>query len=268
MSGMTRSIPNISSSGNIRPQSMTTMSSPYSKTYMFLPISPTPPSGMMRSGFVSDAMGWFGSFSQKRVSWSSGPVGSDDMMNGCSAADSGADCGAAAGWATDAGSGRGRLRDGGRRRRRRDAARELGIRPARRGSGRHRRSWCARSPTRAVRRPDGTGQMPGHSRRRSTDRPAGSCRGPDEIRSPGMNRPSEWRPRVTTRAGSRISSWRRRYGAQAAISSGSGSRFSGGRHLTMLVMKTSSRRQPRVARNLHQQAPRPGRRTGDPHDPR
>ena len=51
MSGMTRSMPNISSSGNIRPQSMTTISSPYSKTYMFLPISPTPPSGMMRSGW-------------------------------------------------------------------------------------------------------------------------------------------------------------------------------------------------------------------------
>ncbi len=47
---MTRSMPNISSSGNMSPQSMTTMSSPYSKTYMFLPISPTPPSGMMRSG--------------------------------------------------------------------------------------------------------------------------------------------------------------------------------------------------------------------------
>ena len=30
---------------------MTTMSSPYSNTYMFLPISPTPPSGMMRSGW-------------------------------------------------------------------------------------------------------------------------------------------------------------------------------------------------------------------------
>ena len=79
MSGMTRSIPNISSSGNIRPQSITTMSSPYSKTYMFLPISPTPPSGMIRSGFVSDAMGWVGSFSQKRVSWSSRPVGSDEV---------------------------------------------------------------------------------------------------------------------------------------------------------------------------------------------
>src|SRR3954468_1461684 len=48
MSGTTRSIPNISSSGNISPQSITTMSSPYSNTYMFLPISPTPPSGMMR----------------------------------------------------------------------------------------------------------------------------------------------------------------------------------------------------------------------------
>src|SRR4051794_4154624 len=48
MSGTTRSMPNISSSGNIRPQSITTISSPYSNTYMFLPISPTPPSGMMR----------------------------------------------------------------------------------------------------------------------------------------------------------------------------------------------------------------------------
>ena len=48
-SGTTKSTPNISSSGNISPQSMTTISSPYSKTYMFLPISPTPPSGMMRS---------------------------------------------------------------------------------------------------------------------------------------------------------------------------------------------------------------------------
>ncbi len=58
MSGITRSIPNISSSGNISPQSITTMSSPYSKTYMFLPISPTPPSGMMRSG-VSLFVRWW-----------------------------------------------------------------------------------------------------------------------------------------------------------------------------------------------------------------
>src|ERR1043165_422187 len=58
MSGTTRSIPNISSSGNIRPQSITTMSSPYSNTYMFLPISPTPPSGMIRrTGWVVDMCG-------------------------------------------------------------------------------------------------------------------------------------------------------------------------------------------------------------------
>ena len=50
-------MPNISSSGNIRPQSITTMSSPYSKQYMFLPISPTPPSGMMRSGVLGSAIG-------------------------------------------------------------------------------------------------------------------------------------------------------------------------------------------------------------------
>src|SRR5207344_844193 len=54
---MTRSIPNISSSGNMRPQSMTTISSRYSNTYMFLPISPTPPSGMMRSGWSDVLVG-------------------------------------------------------------------------------------------------------------------------------------------------------------------------------------------------------------------
>ena len=71
MSGMTRSIPNISSSGNIRPQSITTISSPYSKTYMFLPISPTPPSGMMRSGMVWFVGGHrFLVRAQKRLSWS------------------------------------------------------------------------------------------------------------------------------------------------------------------------------------------------------
>src|SRR5215218_1356967 len=56
MSGITRSIPNISSSGNISPQSMTTMSSPYSNTYMFLPISPTPPRGMIRREWLGVAI--------------------------------------------------------------------------------------------------------------------------------------------------------------------------------------------------------------------
>src|SRR6266508_1217354 len=50
MSGMTRSMPSISSSGNMRPASTTTMSSPCSMASMFLPISPTPPSGITRSG--------------------------------------------------------------------------------------------------------------------------------------------------------------------------------------------------------------------------
>src|SRR6185295_7824594 len=50
MSGMTRSMPYIPSSGNMRPASTTTMSSPSSTAIMFLPISPTPPSGMIRSG--------------------------------------------------------------------------------------------------------------------------------------------------------------------------------------------------------------------------
>src|SRR5438477_13126455 len=49
MSGMTRSMPSIPSSGNMRPASTTTMSSPSSIASMFLPISPTPPSGMTRS---------------------------------------------------------------------------------------------------------------------------------------------------------------------------------------------------------------------------
>src|SRR6266568_7395287 len=50
MSGMTRSMPSIPSSGNIRPASTTTMSSPTSIASMFLPISPTPPSGITRRG--------------------------------------------------------------------------------------------------------------------------------------------------------------------------------------------------------------------------
>ncbi len=70
-----------------------------------------------------------------------------------------------------------------------------------------------------------------------------------------MNRAIEWRPRVTTSAGSSVSSWRRRYGAQAAISSGSGSRLSGGRHFTTFVMKTSSRRQPIEARSRTSRSP-------------
>src|SRR2546422_11009817 len=50
MSGITRSIPSISSSGNIRPASTTRMSSPSSSASMFFPISPTPPRGTIRSG--------------------------------------------------------------------------------------------------------------------------------------------------------------------------------------------------------------------------
>src|SRR3954451_14456403 len=66
MSGTTRSMPNISSSGNISPQSMTTMSSPYSKTNMFLPISPTPPRGMIRRGFEKSVIGWCARRSEER----------------------------------------------------------------------------------------------------------------------------------------------------------------------------------------------------------
>src|SRR5438045_1880143 len=42
-------MPGMVSSGNITPASTTMILLPYSSTVMFLPISPTPPSGMMRS---------------------------------------------------------------------------------------------------------------------------------------------------------------------------------------------------------------------------
>src|SRR5882762_10224055 len=46
MSGMTRSTPSSSDSGNIMPASMTRMSSPTRRAIMFIPNSPRPPSGM------------------------------------------------------------------------------------------------------------------------------------------------------------------------------------------------------------------------------
>src|SRR5438874_1849489 len=49
MSGMTTSMPSICSSGNMSPASTRTMSLSCSMTIMFLPISPTPPSGMTRT---------------------------------------------------------------------------------------------------------------------------------------------------------------------------------------------------------------------------
>src|SRR5664279_1720503 len=51
MSGRTRSMPSISSRGNARPQSTTTILPRYSTAVMFLPISPIPPSGMILSVF-------------------------------------------------------------------------------------------------------------------------------------------------------------------------------------------------------------------------
>ena len=48
-SGRSRSTPRCSSRGNASPASTTMRSSPSSKTVMFLPISPSPPSGMIRS---------------------------------------------------------------------------------------------------------------------------------------------------------------------------------------------------------------------------
>ena len=46
-SGMTRSIPSMSSSGNASPQSTTMILSSYSKTVMFIPICSRPPSGII-----------------------------------------------------------------------------------------------------------------------------------------------------------------------------------------------------------------------------
>ncbi len=74
------------------------------------------------------------------------------------------------------------------------------------------------------------------------------------MRAPGMNaaarsgRASRRAPGRAPRAGAR------RYGAQAAISSGSGSRLPGGRHLTTLVMKTSLALPADGADELGQQA--------------
>src|SRR5215469_746974 len=52
MSGMTRSTPNSSDSGNIIPESTTMMSSPNCSTIMFMPNSPSPPRGIAVSECV------------------------------------------------------------------------------------------------------------------------------------------------------------------------------------------------------------------------
>ena len=78
------------------------------------------------------------------------------------------------------------------------------------------------SSRRTARPPGGTSRRRAHRGRRSRGRPAGRVPWTWPIRSPGMNTPIECARAVTTRAGSRTSSWRRRNGAQAAISSGCG----------------------------------------------
>src|SRR3990170_6541890 len=52
-SGSRRSTPRCSSRGNARPASTTMISPPVSKTVMFFPTSPRPPSGMIRSSLIS-----------------------------------------------------------------------------------------------------------------------------------------------------------------------------------------------------------------------
>lgn len=66
---MTRSTPSISSLGKMLPQSTTTMSSSYSKTVMFLPISSTPPRLTIRrrlAGCAAFVLGVIPSLSFKR----------------------------------------------------------------------------------------------------------------------------------------------------------------------------------------------------------
>ena len=218
---------------------MTTISSPYSNTVRFLPISPSPPRGRIAQHL-------------RRLDGSRAPRLIRTAPSG-------------------------RPVDRRSRRRSRSTA-AVSERPGRRGraphrriAGRRRRSragggWpLAVAPPRArsqrigdaqhvqlhrllERRPGGTRPRGGTSRRPSASRApvAGStgrivpCAWP--MRAPGRNVCIEKRPSVTTSAGSSTSSCRRSQGAQAAISSGSGSRLPGGRHLTTLVMKTSSTR--------------------------
>ena len=59
--------------------------------------------------------------------------------------------------------------------------------------------------------------------------------------SPGKYRPKANLPRVAINLGSTISICLFRYFAQAFNSGGAGTRFSGGRHFTMLATNTSSR---------------------------
>ena len=75
------------------------------------------------------------------------------------------------------------------------------------------------------------------------------------IEAPGNQRDIEKRPRVTISSGSTIAIWRSRKGVQAAISSGWGSRFPGGRHLTTLAMWTVSRESPAAPSNWSRKRP-------------
>src|SRR5579859_200237 len=65
MSGTMTSTPNVAASGNIIPQSTAIIASPYSYSMRFMPISPSPPRGMMRSG-VSITFGVRSPFAVRR----------------------------------------------------------------------------------------------------------------------------------------------------------------------------------------------------------
>ena len=244
---------------------MTTMSSPYSMTYMFLPISPTPPSGMIRSG-VSPGSG----------------VGAGVRLGI-----------------------RPPLRRGSARRRRDRSGswwvprRRPGRRTERHRSlpGRRRRGCRAVGarlravPPRACvaqdpRQPGdvvvalaldlGAAERGRGVVERVCERVAGAGAGGATtavpwiwvMRSPGRKWAIEKRPSVTTTAGSRTSSWRCRYGAQAAISSGSGSRLPGRPALDDVGDEHLARDASRGSRAASPGGRRRGPRTAGPAGPR
>ena len=264
-------MPNISSSGNISPQSMTTMSSPYSNTYMFLPISPTPPSGMMRSGVVGIRHRvWCPCGSsrggQNRVSWEAS-----------SAAGSAAT--AAAGGRRVAGSAslgaRVAVRDG------RSSAvaavaagagapvAELAGAEQHRGTRACPRSSSARRPASGAPRRGGTSRTRARSRRRSPGstglrRAVGLADpGAGHERAASSSGPASRRPPGRAPRAGAAGTARRRRSRPAR-----GSRLSGGRHFTTLVMNTSSRCQPMLAQQPDEQAAGAARRTAGPRGPR
>ena len=209
MSGMTRSMPNISSSGNISPQSMTTISSPYSNTYMFLPISPTPPSGMMRSGCrprvrssrVRSSVGtWLEEGQLGRGGLAGTRRGIELAVSGDPHSVAPVGGGRRLGWRSGRrgdGYGSGGCRvDGTRGSLPLTLAVSRRRRASSKASGRRRcpRSSRPRCPCPERLPPGGTWRMPAHPRRRFRDRPGAvpcACADPRAGHEPGHREPAE-----------------------------------------------------------------------------